>query len=125
MRLAVRHGGATGDVLACLAPRPAEPVQTALERDAKDPVLYPLFGMLLERTGGVLGRSSYVVRRIVRGSVADEAGLSVDDPLIVQDWPVDEEKGFAAIQVVVRKKKAGFIESAIQIAAWLATDNFL
>ena len=112
-------------MLACLAPRPAEPVQTALERDTKDPVLYPLFGMLLERTGGVLGRSSYVVRRIVRGSVADEAGLSVDDPLIVQDWRVDEEKGFAAIQVVVRKKKAGFIESAIQIAAWLSTDNFL
>jgi S1-C subfamily serine protease len=125
VRLAVRRGGTTRDVLACLAPRPTEPVKTALERDSKDPVLYPLFGMLLERTGGMLGRSSYLVRRIVRGSVADEAGLSVDDPLVVQDWKVDDEKGYAAIQVVVRKKKAGFIESAIQIAAWLTTDNFL
>jgi len=125
VRLAVRRGGTTRDMLACLAPRPEEPVKTALERDTKDPVLYPLFGMLLERTSGVLGKSSYLVRRIVRGSVADEAGLSVDDPLVVQDWQVDEKKGYAAIQVVVRKKKAGFIESAIQIAAWLSTDNFL
>ncbi len=123
--LAVRRGGTTRDVLACLAPRPAEPVQKALERDAKDPVLYPLFGMLLERTGGFLGRGSYLVRRIVRGSVADEAGLSVNDPLIVQDWMVDKEKGYAAIQIIVKKKTAGFIESAIQIMAWLETDNFL
>jgi S1-C subfamily serine protease len=125
VRLAVRRGGATRDVLVCLAPRPAEPVKTALERDVKDPVLYPLFGMLLERTGGVLGKGSYIVRRIVRGSVSDEAGLSVDDPLIVQDWKVDEEKGYATIQIVVKKKKAGFIESAIQVSAWLVTDNFL
>jgi S1-C subfamily serine protease len=125
VRLVIRRGEATHGMLACLAPRPAEPVPTALERDTKDPVLYPLFGMLLERTGGVLGKGSYIVRRIVRGSVADEAGLSVDDPLVVQDWTVDEKKGFAAIQIVVRKKKAGFIASAIQIAAWLTTDNFL
>ncbi|MCX7029928.1 MAG: S1C family serine protease [Spirochaetes bacterium] len=125
VRLAVRRGGTTRDVLACLAPRPAEPVKTAFEHDAKDPVLYPLFGMLLERTGGVLGKGSYIVRRIVRGSVSDEAGLSVDDPLIVQDWKVEEKKGYATIQIVVKKKKAGFIESAIQVSAWLATDNFL
>jgi hypothetical protein len=100
-------------------------VEAALKRDAKDPVLYPLFGMLLERTGGIMGRSSYIVRRIVRGSVSDEAGLSVDDPLVVQGWTVDAKKGFASIQIVVRKKKAGFIESAVQITAWLATDNFL
>ncbi len=125
VRLVIRRGEATHGMLACLAPRPAEPVPTALERDTKDPVLYPLFGMLLERTGGMLGKGSYIVRRIVRGSVADEAGLSVDDPLVVQDWTVDEKKGFAAIQIVVRKKKAGFIASAIQIAAWLTTDNFL
>jgi serine protease Do len=125
VKLAVRREQATRSVLACLEPRPAEPVQTALEQDAKEPVLYPLFGMLLERTGSLLGRSSYLVRRIVRGSVADEAGLSVDDPLVVQDWAVDDEKGYATIQIVVKKKKAGFIESVIQVSAWLTTDNFL
>jgi serine protease Do len=125
VRLGVRRGEGTREVLAALAPRPAEPVKQALDRDVKDPVLYPLFGMLLERTGGVLGKNAYVVRRIVRGSVSDEAGLSVDDPVIVQGWVVDEKKGYALLQIVVRKKKAGFIESAVQIASWLETDNFL
>jgi serine protease Do len=125
VRLAVRRGGTVSDVLACLAPRPDEPVVAALERDAKDPVLYPLFGMLLERAGGLMGKPAYIVRRVVRGSVSDEAGLSVDDPLVVQDWKVDEEKGIATLQIVVRKKKAGFIQSAIQVSAWLATDNFV
>jgi serine protease Do len=125
VKLAVRHEATVREVLASLAPRPAEPVAAALERDAKDPVLYPLFGMLLERTGRVAGKPAYIVRKVVRGSVSDEAGLSVNDPLVVQDWKVDEEKGFATIQIVVRKKKAGFIESAIQVSAWLATDNFL
>jgi len=125
VRLAVRRGGTTREVLASLAPRPSEPVAAALEADARDPVLYPLFGMLLERTGGFAGRGTYVVRRITRGSVADEAGLSVDDPLAVQGWTVDEDRGIASITIVVRKKKAGMIDSAIQISAWLATDNFL
>ena len=106
-------------------PRPAEPVAAALEADARDPVLYPLFGMLLERTGGFAGRGTYVVRAVVRGSVADEAGLSVNDPLSVQGWTVDKDRGLASILVVVRKKKAGFIDGAVQISAWLATDNFL
>jgi serine protease Do len=125
VRLRVRRGSEERDIIASLAPRPAEPVTAALEADARDPVLYPLFGMLLERTGGFAGRGTYVIRRIARGSVADEAGLSVDDPLGVQGWIVDEDRGIASIQVVVRKKKAGFIESGIQISAWLATDNFL
>jgi S1-C subfamily serine protease len=125
VRLRVRRGSAERDVLASLAPRPPEPVTTALEADARDPVLYPLFGMLLERTGGFAGRGTYVVRRVVRGSVADEAGISVDDPLAVQGWEVDTDRGIATIQVVVRKKRAGFIESGIQISAWLSTDNFL
>jgi len=125
VRLAVRRNGTPREMLASLAPRPAEPVVAALERDTKDAVLYPLFGMLLERAGGLLGKPAYVVRRIVRGSVSDEAGLSVDAPLVVQDWKVDTEKGIATMQIVVRKKKAGFIQSAIQVAAWLATDNFL
>jgi hypothetical protein len=65
------------------------------------------------------------VRAVVRGSIADEAGLSVDDPLAVQGWTVDAKRGIATLQVVVRKRTAGFIESAVQISAWIETDNFL
>ena len=65
------------------------------------------------------------MKRVTKGSVADESGISVDDPLTIQDWQVDTDKGFAVLQVVIKKKKAGFIESAIQIATYLETDNFV
>jgi hypothetical protein len=38
---------------------------------------------------------------------------------------VDTDKGYALLQVVIKKKRAGFIESAIQIASYLETENFL
>jgi hypothetical protein len=45
--------------------------------------------------------------------------------LTIQDWQVDQDKGYAILQVVIKKKRAGFLESAIQIAAYLETDNFI
>jgi hypothetical protein len=81
--------------------------------------------MQLENVGTFLWKGDYVVKRVTRGSVADESGISTDDPLTIQDWQVDKEKGYALLQVVIKKRKAGFIESAIQIASYLETDNFI
>jgi S1-C subfamily serine protease len=125
VRAGLRRAGAGLDAVVCLGPRPASPIETALEKDTRDAVLYPLFGVRLERTGGTLRRNDFVVRRVIRGSTADEAGLSENDPLTIQDWDVDSEKGYAVLQIYVRKRKAGFIESVVQIAAYLETPNFL
>ena len=38
---------------------------------------------------------------------------------------MDLDKGYAVMQVVIKKKKAGFLETAIQIATYLETDNFI
>jgi S1-C subfamily serine protease len=121
----LRRGTTEVRALLCLSQRPDDPVQVALKRDSRDKVLYPLFGMQLENVGTFLWKGNYVVKRITRGSVADESGISVDDPLTIQDWRVDNDKGYAMLQVVIKKRKAGFIESAIQIATYLETDNFI
>ncbi len=125
VRAGLRRGGSPRQAVVCLAPRPVRPIETALEKDTRDAVLYPLFGMRLERTGGALRRNDFVVRRVIRGSTADEAGLSENDPLTIQNWKVDSEKGYAVLQIYVRKRKAGFIESVVQIAAYLETPDFL
>jgi serine protease Do len=125
VQVTIRRGEARIQALVCLTPRPDDPIQVALKRDARDKVLYPLFGMQLEKTGSFFWRDNYVVRRVTKGSVADESGISVDDPLAIQDWRVDTDKGYAILQVVIKKKRAGFIESAIQIATYLETENFL
>jgi S1-C subfamily serine protease len=125
MRLGYLREGKASEALVCLAARPSNPVTEALEKDRREAVLYPLFGMRLERTGASLRGGKFVVRKVTRGSTADEAGISENDPLTIQDWKVDKEKGYAVLQVYVKKRKAGFIESIVQIAAWLETSNFL
>lgn len=121
----LRRGDAELKTFVCLSARPDEPIEVALKRDTRDNVLYPLFGMELQNVGSFLWKGNYVVRRVTRGSVADESGISEDDPLTIQDWQVDKDKGYAVLQVVIQKRKAGFVESAIQIASYLETDNFI
>jgi serine protease Do len=125
VKVGVRHAGVSRDVLVCLSSRPDEPIEEALKRDTRDNVVYPLFGMKLENIGTFLWKGDYIVRKVIQGSIADESGISENDPLTIQDWQVDTDKGYAMLQVVVKKKKAGFIESAVQIATYLETDNFI
>ena len=123
--LGLRRGTASIKALVCLSERPDEPIEVALKRDTRDNIVYPLFGMQLVNVGSFLWKGDYIVKRVTRGSVADESGISPDDPLTIQDWQVDTEKGYAMLQVVIKKKRAGFLESAIQIATYLETDNFI
>ncbi len=123
--VAFRRGTQEMNAILCLSARPEKPIEVALQRDTRDNVLYPLFGMKLEKVGSFFWSSDYIVTRITRGSVADMSGLSVNDPLSIRDWKVDTDKGFAALLVVIKKRKAGFIESAVQIATDLETDNFV
>jgi serine protease Do len=125
VRVGLRRGAAAVSALLCAGARPDSPIETALKRDARDAVIFPLFGMQLDPIGTFLWKGNYVVKRISRGSVADESGISVDDPVTIQDWKVDTDKGFATLQVVIKKKRAGFLESAIQISTYLETDNFI
>jgi serine protease Do len=123
--MTIRRGTTSQNVLLCLSARPDQPIEVALKRDTRDNILYPLFGMKLENVGSFLWKGDYIVKRVTQGSIADETGISPDDPLTIQDWQVDTDKGYAVLQVVIKKKRAGFLESAIQIATYLETDNFI
>jgi S1-C subfamily serine protease len=125
VKVTFRRGSSTLDSILCLSSRPERPIEVALQRDTRDNVLYPLFGMKLQKVGSFFWSNNYIVTRVTGGSVADESGLSENDPLSIQDWKVDTDKGFAALLVVIKKRKAGFIESAVQIATDLETDNFV
>jgi len=125
VKVTLRRGTSTLDAILCLSNRPERPIEVALQRDTRDNVLYPLFGMKLQKVGSFFWSNDYIVTRVTRGSVADQSGLSENDPLSIQDWKVDADKGFAALLLVIKKRKAGFIESAVQIATDLETDNFV
>ncbi|MDF1568562.1 MAG: trypsin-like peptidase domain-containing protein [Spirochaetaceae bacterium] len=102
-----------------LGVRPDIPLRAALGRDARENLLTPLFGFTLERISGKGLNQNYRVESVLPGSIADEAGFSEGDSFTLRKWIHDEEYDVVAIQVVLKGRKAGFFESAIQIAAYL------
>ena len=106
-----------------LAPavRPENPLEEAIEKDIFEGWVIPFFGMSLESTGG----KDYVIRNIYPGLTADETGLSVDDPLTIYKWDYQEEPGVLLVQLRVKKRKAGFMESVIQLGSYSRAGNLL
>lgn len=108
-----------------LGRRPHRPVEKALESQEISEVFAPLFGMTTNEVGRLPWQRRFVVTNVYPGSIADETGLSENDPFSLLDWRYSEEQRAVGIQIVVKKRKAGFLETAVQLAAPIETNNFL
>lgn len=108
-----------------LKERPFSPVLEAFKRDSRNNIIFPLFGIKIKPVHNFLWETEYVVEKVTQGSIADNAGISVNDSLNVQGWQIDKKNRIAVLKVFVKKKKAGFFESILQLAAYLETDNFI
>jgi serine protease Do len=109
-----------------LSERPFSPLESAARLDRKDRLFPPLFGMSLTPLPGSLFESAnFSVAKIWPGSVADEAGLSENDPISLKRFYVDRDQRAAFIQIYVKKRKAGFLESIIQVPASLDIPDFI
>ena len=102
---------------AVLGLRPESPLESALAKDAREHLLHPLFGFSVERISGSGIHQNYRVVSVLPGSIADDAGFTPGDTFSLRRWLHDEEYPAVAIQVVLKGRKAGFLESAVQIAA--------
>jgi S1-C subfamily serine protease len=113
-------------VLCALGERPYSPLEKAAATDRKDRLFPILFGMEVTAVPGTfLEPQAYKIRRVLAGSVADEAGLSEDDPFALRGFVVDKENRAILIQIHIKKRKAGFLESLIQLPAELDSPDFL
>lgn len=108
-----------------LGERPYSPLESAFGVQEYHQLLPALFGMRVDSIDSGLWQRNFVVDTVLPGSVADETGLSKGDPITVRGWEVDLENRVAFLRLVVRKRKAGFMETAIQLASYLEVDNFL
>ncbi|MBN1697506.1 MAG: trypsin-like peptidase domain-containing protein [Spirochaetales bacterium] len=125
MKLSWKRGDSSVESIICLGKRPFSPIEYAIKRDIKENIIIPLFGMEIKAVKNFLWDTEYVVNRVYQGSIADNSGISENDPLSIQRWRLDMENRIAIIQVFVKKRKAGFFENIVQLAAYLETDNFL
>jgi len=111
--------------LVSLGTRPYSPVEDALKIQDETKLFPVLFGMEVKDISTLPWQHNYVITKIYPGSTADETGLSEKDPFTLRDWKVDSDKRIAILQIIVKKRKAGFLESGIQLASYLELDNFL
>ncbi|MCK5736590.1 MAG: hypothetical protein KAH21_08935, partial [Spirochaetaceae bacterium] len=102
-----------------LGVRPDIPLKSALTKDAREHLLTPLFGFSVERISGSGLNQNYRITSVLPGSIADESGFTPGDSFSLRKWIHDEEYDVVAIQLVLKGRKAGFLESAIQIASYL------
>jgi S1-C subfamily serine protease len=107
--------------LVMTVPRPEFPLVEAAKLDSRERIAAPLFGMILSPGQG----RSYLVRKIVRGSTADEAGISDLDPVTIRGFRIYEEEGYALMDIDIKKRSMGFLETSMQLPAWLDSPDTL
>jgi S1-C subfamily serine protease len=107
-------------------PRPDIPLANAARVDTRERLAAPLFGIVLSPAimEGVFS-SAYQVKKVVRGSVADEAGLSEQDPISIRGFRVVEKEGYALLDINVKKRRMGYFETFLRLPAVLDSPDTL
>ncbi|MDC7240914.1 MAG: trypsin-like peptidase domain-containing protein [Spirochaetales bacterium] len=103
-----------------LALRPDVPLKEAVNRDTRENLIPPMFGMVLN----LVGRQQYTVDYVYTGGSADEASISRGDTITLRRWQVNEKEGYVLMQFVFKGVKAGYLESAVQLGAGLESAIF-
>jgi predicted metalloprotease with PDZ domain len=108
-----------------VAARPEIPLAEAAKKDSKERMAAPLFGLVLTTASNGSTFASYQVKRVVRGSAADEAGLSENDPVSIKGFRILEDDGYALIEINVKKRRLGYMETSMQLPALLDSPDTL
>lgn len=104
-----------------LSSRPQLPGQVILDNDIESRSLLPIFGLNLEKVGST---KKYLVASVVRGSIGDESGFSVQDVVEINTITPDTENQAVSVQLFTKKRKSGYLESFIGLTASLDSPSY-
>jgi S1-C subfamily serine protease len=117
--------GETRKLVMMTVPRPDLPLLDAARIDRRERIAAPLFGMILTPLPSNIFSSNFRVNRVVRGSISDSAGISEDDPITINRLRIYENDGYALLEVTVKKRRMGYLETNMQLPAWLDSPDTL
>jgi hypothetical protein len=66
-----------------------------------------------------------MIKKVIRGSIADEAGLSESDPVSIRNFKIFEKDGYALLDLDVKKRRMGYLEANMRLPALLDTPDTL
>lgn len=111
--------------LISLGIRPDFPLYDASLIDLKTNLIPPVFGMEINSISESIFGTEYMVTEVFPGSIADITGLSINDPFSIKKWELLEDQKIILMHIKIKKRKAGFLESGVQLGAYLGTPNFI
>ncbi len=123
INIMVRENEELKNVLLIVEEREDMPMRKALDLDSRKNLLTPFLGMAVDKGDEKLLGQQYIVKKVYRGTSADETGLSVDDPFSIVSWNVDDENDVLIIGIRIKKRKAGFLETVIQMGNYIDINN--
>ena len=77
-----------------------------------------LFGMALANASTTFSRK-YVITEIIKGSIADESGFSVTDPVNILEVKFNDEKSIISVGLSTRRRKKGYLDITMGIGSQL------
>jgi hypothetical protein len=108
-----------------LAARPEYPLLDAARIDTRERIVTPLFGIVLSPAAGSSFFPTFQIRRVIRGLPAFEAGFSQNDPVSIRALRIMENDGFALLEISVRQRRMGYLETTMTLAALLDSSDTL
>lgn len=105
--------------------RSFSPIEEALKFQRRKELFGPLFGMEADRIGGGIRSNRYVITKVHGATIADELGFVASDPFTLLRWKVDEEQRFVSMHIQIKKTKAGFTASGLQMIGRFDLANFI
>jgi len=107
------------------AVRPDISLLDAVKIDKRERIAAPLFGMILSPLPSTIFSANYRVDRVLRGSISDSAGISENDPITINRLRINEKDGYALMEISVKKRRMGYLETSMQLPAWLDSPDTL
>lgn len=106
-----------------LEPRPEYPGKEILERDTMSNAFYPIFGMKLLQSS-TTNKKKYVITEIIKASIADESGFSVNDPIEIIRYKFEYDETYLYSEVYTKKRKSGYMDVNLVILAPMDSTYF-
>ncbi len=122
-KIKVDRNGNEKNFILVVEARDDVPMEEALELDSMKNLMAPFLGIAVKLGNQNFLGQEYIVEKVYRGTIADETGLSVNDPFSIVSWDIDEENEVLLIGIRIKKRKAGFLETVIQLGNYLDINN--
>ena len=120
---AVDSDGKKSEHVLYMEKRPKSPGHEIYTHDLLSSSLLPILGMELVRTS-TSNKKLYGIKKVIKGSSADEAGFSEGDPIQIISANLQQDNTVLVVQVYAKKRRNGYLDVGMALGAPLDSECY-